>query len=124
MKQISNISLLCLVVFYGCKSDKPSLDTLVVGKWNVYSAEINQRHNPLMEGGYFFFGANKELESNVFDDNVTRTYTVEDKKLHFKGENGEDLYFDVLYFNDIDTMKIKGKIKYYDLVFDLVKSKK
>ncbi|MEZ4912065.1 MAG: hypothetical protein R2774_14530 [Saprospiraceae bacterium] len=124
MKQISCFLLLLSVMFYySCKVDKPTLDSVVIGKWDVFSAEINQRNNPLMEGGYFLFGANNELKSNVFDDEVPRTFTIENNnKLHFKGTDVEDLYFDVMYFNNVDTLKIKGKIKYYDLVFHLVKT--
>ncbi|MCB0660970.1 MAG: hypothetical protein KDC04_08540, partial [Saprospiraceae bacterium] len=74
------------------------------------------------KGGFFYFKADKTIDSDVFGEVNPSTYSIKDNKnINITKNDGEVVKFTISDFSSDDTIKMNGNLQYYDLKFILKK---
>jgi len=106
-----------------CKSDTPKAEALktdqLIGKWDVYFVSRNGKETKTTENAYFEFQADNQIKSNLFQDEESRTFNLDERKISI--ENTELLkYLDIDQLLN-DTLILDSKIKSFEMQFKLKK---
>jgi hypothetical protein len=101
-----------------CNSEESRMREEIQGKWDVYSTEMNNIPNGLMQNGWFEFLENGDVSSNIFSDNQQRTYELEEGKLTIAGPDA--LEFSISKLQN-DTLHLEGQLGHYFMRYYLVK---
>lgn len=101
-----------------CKSEDKAVEESLIGVWDVYASKINKRDNDFVRNGWFEFLENKEVISNVFQDEGVKKFSIENQRLLIEMEPIFDLKINE--FKN-DSMHLEGKLSYYYMEYFLVK---
>jgi len=111
------IFILC---FVACKSDVPvepvETDQLV-GKWDVFFVSRNGKETKTTENAYFEFQADNQIKSNLFPDEFSRTFQLDNDKISI--DSTELLKFLEIDNLANDTLILDTKIKSFEMQFKL-----
>jgi hypothetical protein len=111
----------CLVFnLISCKNDDKSFRKTIIGTWDVYASEMNDKPNGFMKDGYFVFSADSSVTSNIFSGNQTNHYIVEKNRLLIDTEDKFDMKISKL---EGDTMRLEGNMSFYFMKYFLVRRK-
>jgi len=112
--------ILIAVVLHSCKTDDTYLNKQILGYWDVYGSEINNKPNDFMKNAWFHFESNNNVTSNLFENEQSRIFDISNGKLNI---NTKDNFSMEIAKLENDTMFLEGKLKYYYMEYFLVKRK-
>ncbi|HMR87723.1 MAG TPA: hypothetical protein PKD51_06195 [Saprospiraceae bacterium] len=109
------------LLLFSCKEEKSKVfQRELVGKWEVFASEMNQKPNEFMQEGFFEFNSDLTVESNLFDDGKKHNYKVEEEKLKIDTETPFELNISKL---ESDTLILEGKMKIFHMKYYLKRQK-
>ncbi len=111
-------TLVAIFFLTSCKDNDIELKKSIIGTWDVFSSEMNNKPNGLMKNGWFVFTADNLVKSNIFEGNNPERYNVEKGRLIIDGKEKFDLKITRL---ENDTMFLEGKVKIYKMEYFLSK---
>ncbi len=117
---VLSIAVLVSVVGLNCKNGDSTQKSELIGTWDVYLTELNGRPNDLMQKAWFSFRDDNLADSNLFGENNAAGYSVEKGRLIIKAAEPLDLRISKLQG---DTMVLEGKVKFYHMVYHMVRRK-
>jgi hypothetical protein len=120
VKAIYYFILILLVTNLGCKNDDKAFQKDIIGMWDVYAAQINNKPSGFMEDAWFKFNADATVESNVFEDGGVKNYEIKSGNLII---NTKDKFSLNITMAGKDTMYLDGKLKYYYMEYFMAKRK-
>lgn len=112
------LGLLLVVTLFACNSESSRMKREIVGRWDVYSTELNNIPNGLMQNGWFEFGENGEVKSNIFNDQEARSYVLDEGQLTI-GEP-ENLTLKVSKLEN-DSLNLEGQLGHYFMRYYLIR---
>ncbi len=112
--------LLITTSLQSCKSEDAMITESIVGVWDVYVSKINKKDNDFVRNGWFEFTNENTVNSNVFPDQSSKSFSIENKRLKIEMEPTFDLK--ISEFTQ-DTLHIEGKLSYYYMEYFMVKRK-
>jgi len=112
--------LFTTISLQSCKSEDAVIAESIVGVWDVYASKINKKDNDFVRNGWFEFTTENMVNSNVFPDDRTKKFFIENKRLKIEMEPTFDLKISEL---NNDTMHLEGKLSYYYMEYFMVKRK-
>lgn len=105
---------------YSCNSgDNVNTKESLIGRWNVYASEINNKQSRNLENAWFHFKEDGQVDSNIFEDKTSHNYEVRGKNLTIHTQ--EPLKFEILKIKE-DSLELEGFIKVFYMKFYLSKS--
>lgn len=121
MKQVYHLIVLSFIfLLLSCKANDNSLKNNILGTWDVYASEINNKPNGFMEDAWFTFLKNNTVQSNIFEGVKEKKFTIDGGTLSIETE---DKFLMQISRLENDTMYLEGKIKFYYMEYFLVKRK-
>jgi len=109
------------LVLFSCKGSQDSNFTeMLLGKWNIYASELNNKPSKSLENGYFNFKDDNLVISNVLDNEKPLNYLVKDGNLQIEGSLPFEMQITEM---TSDTLIMEGKLSYYYLKFYMSKEK-
>jgi hypothetical protein len=111
-------TLVAILVISSCNDNDIELKKSIIGTWDVFSSEINNKPNGLMKNGWFAFADDQTVKSNIFEGNNSEKYNVDNGRLIIDGKEKFDLKISRL---ENDTMHLVGKVKVYNMEYFLVR---
>ncbi len=111
-------TLVAILLISSCKDNDVELKKSIIGTWDVFSSEMNNKPNGLMKNGWFVFTGDNSIKSNIFEVNISQRYNVEKGRLIIEGKEKFDLKISRL---ENDTMHLVGKVKVYNMKYFLVR---
>ncbi|MFZ1751398.1 MAG: hypothetical protein WAU01_14460 [Saprospiraceae bacterium] len=94
------------------------MKTDIIGTWDVYSSEMNNKPNGFMKDGWFSFEENNTMTSNIFPDQDEIGYKIKNGKLYI--DIDQPLQLEISKMTS-DTMIIEGKVSYYFMKYKMRK---
>jgi len=107
------VAMMCLV---SCKNDDVNIRKLLIGTWDVYASEMNNKSNGFMKDAWFTFSADNSVTSNLFSGNKSNKYNVENGRLTIDSQDKLDLKVVKI---ENDTMHLAGKVKIHFMEYYL-----
>lgn len=109
-----------LLVVTSCKPDDKTLESQILGTWDVFASEMNNKPNSFMKDGWFEFTKENIVKSNLFENQENTKYIIDGGKLNIDLPEGFNMNIERL---DSDTLILEGKLKYYYMEYFLAKRK-
>jgi hypothetical protein len=109
-------TLVAIIFLSSCKDNDIELNKSIIGTWDVFASEMNNKPNGLMKNGWFVFTNDNLVKSNIFEENNSEKYNVENGRLIIDGKEKFDLKITRL---EKDTMFLEGKVKVYKMEYFL-----
>lgn len=110
-----------LLVFCSCKNNDEQHRKMILGTWDVYASEMNNKPNGFMKNAYFVFSGDNLVTSNLFPTNKPITYSVDQNRLKVDSPDKIDLNITRL---DTDTMLLEGKLSHYYMKYYMARRSK
>lgn len=110
-----------LVFIFGCRANDNTLNKNIIGTWDVYASEINNKPNGFMEDAWFTFSENSTVQSNIFEGGEPKKFSINNSELFI---DTKDKFLMQISRLENDTMYLEGKLKFYYMEYFLVKRKK
>ncbi|MBK9734448.1 MAG: hypothetical protein IPO92_05550 [Saprospiraceae bacterium] len=108
-------------MFHSCKESKSEmLKKSILGKWNVYASEMNNRPNGFMKDAYFEFRDDNSVFSNLFDDKNVHIYKINRDRLGIDTKEKFEMKISAI---NPDTLILEGKLKVFNMKFFLSRNK-
>lgn len=109
------------LVLFSCKGNQDSnFSEMLIGKWNIYASELNNKPSKSLENGYFMFKDDNLVISNVLDNESPLNYLVKDGNLQIDGSLPFEMQITKM---TVDSLEMEGKLSYYYLKFFMTKEK-
>lgn len=122
MKQLYHLFILAFLVFiFGCRANDNTLNKNIIGTWDVYASEINNKPNGFMEDAWFTFSENSTVQSNLFEGGEPKKFSIDNSELFI---DTKDKFLMQISRLENDTMYLEGKLKFYYMEYFLVKRKR
>ncbi len=111
-----------LILVSSCKSDSNSHfdKAKITGKWDIYDATRNLRQTTTLKDGFIELHEDGNLLTNILGDTTFSPYIIKDQVLESSGDF--DYQFKIEQLSN-DTLILSGKMKVFDMVFYLSRSK-
>lgn len=108
------------LIYYSCRNgDNQASQASIVGKWNVYASEINNKQSKNMENAFFHFKEDGKVHSNLFEDAPNHQYSLKDNQLIIN--TPEPIKLEIRKLST-DSLELEGVIKVFYMKFFLTKS--
>lgn len=121
MKQQYHLLIMSIIVILiSCKAKDNTLSKDIIGTWDVYASEINNKPNGFMENAWFTFSENNTVQSNIFEAGVPKKFNIDKSKLSI--DTKEKFIMEISRLEK-DTLYLEGKLKFYYMEYFLVKRK-
>jgi len=111
--------ILATMVLVSCESEKQYKEADIVGRWEVYQAERDNRPTQTLNGAYFEFMDQNQVYTNILGDGVMNGFNIYNNVIVQQG--GEKIRYNIEALND-EKMTLSTKISGADFVLDLVKT--
>lgn len=103
-----------------CKANDNNLENNILGTWDVYASEINNKPNGFMKDAWFSFTKDNKVQSNLFGEDEFKNFVIKGGKLLIDTEDSFEM--DISRLSN-DTLHLEGKLKVYYMKYFLVKRK-
>lgn len=125
VKQNLFFLFVCILFFGACTgsesdaSSKINIQELLIGQWELFSANRNGKNAPSMEGTMFRFDANKSMQTNFTGSEVRSAYELDDRTLTQTG-GGPKIMYTIDKINQ-DSLSLTTNIRGFDFILNLKK---
>ncbi len=103
-----------------CKDKDQQYSDSLLGTWDVYASEMNNKPNDFMKEGWFVFNGDNSVHSNLFDGNKKHTYIVDNGRLVIDSDEKLDMKISRL---EKDSLHLEGQLKMYYMEYFLTRRK-
>jgi hypothetical protein len=116
----TSLALILLSWVVSCKDQENNHEknNHIMGKWDVYATEINNKQSRNMDQAFFEFYENGTVYSNIFADSNAYTYTLNADKLSIQSPEPMHLMIKNL---TRDSMQLEGNLRVFYMRFFLTK---
>jgi hypothetical protein len=115
--------LLCgmiLVFLIGCRSDDSLRESDLYGRWEVVSAKRSGRSTETLNGAYFDFQKNGQLQSNILGEETTDNYEFKGTMIIQEGE--QDISYLVSRLEN-EQIQLDTRLRNTEFTFILAREK-
>lgn len=65
---------LAILALHSCKNNDDAYRKAIIGTWDVYASNMNEKPNGFMKDGYFIFSESNKVTSNILEGSDLPTF--------------------------------------------------